>query len=108
MTTIQIYTADQVAQMMGCSVKTVEEMARLGDLPGIKPGGSWVFPAGALASQLDALALEQSRQRKLPKKPTATLQPAAPAKSAGASRRALPRLVDMKSLVSNSGGPGPT
>ena len=61
---IQIYTAEQVAALMGCSVKTVEAMARDGDLPGIKPGGAWIFPSGALASQLDALAVEQSRARK--------------------------------------------
>lgn len=93
---IQIYTAEQVAALMGCSVKTVEAMAREGDLPGIKPGGAWIFPAGALASQLDALALEQSRARKTPRAPTATFQ--APAERPGGNRRSrkLPVLVDLR------------
>jgi len=43
---VQIYTADQAAQLLGCSVKTVEELARQGELPGIKPGGGWVFRPG--------------------------------------------------------------
>ena len=93
---IQIYTAEQVAALMGCSVKTVEAMARDGDLPGIKPGGAWLFPAGALASQLDALALEQSRARKAPRVPTAMFQ--APAEKKGGTRRSrtLPVLVDLR------------
>ena len=93
---IQIYTAEQVAALMGCSVKTVEAMARDGDLPGIKPGGAWIFPAGALASQLDALALEQSRARKTPRAPTATVQ--APAERQGGNHRSRksPVLVDLR------------
>lgn len=96
---IQIYTAEQVAALMGCSVKTVEAMARDGDLPGIKPGGAWIFPSGALASQLDALAVEQSRARKAPKPPTATFQ--GPSESKGRTRRlrTLPVLVDMRSTT---------
>jgi excisionase family DNA binding protein len=66
MSTVQIYTADQAAELLGCSVKTVEEMARQGQLPGIKPGGCWVFPAGALALRLDQLALDEAAKRREP------------------------------------------
>ena len=93
---IELYTAEQVAALMGCSVKTVEAMARDGDLPGIKPGGSWVFPAGALASQLDALALEQSRARKAPKPSTATALAMPDTVRRTTRRRALPVLIDFK------------
>ena len=93
---IQIYTAAQVAALMGCSVKTVEAMARDGDLPGIKPGGAWIFPSGALASQLDALAVEQSRARKAPKSPTATFQGPSESKNRTGRRRTLPMLVDLR------------
>lgn len=93
---IELYTADQLAALMGCSVKTVEAMARDGDLPGIKPGGSWIFPSGALASQLDTLALEQSRARKAPKPPTATMQVPIESKASDRRRRALPVLVDLR------------
>jgi excisionase family DNA binding protein len=95
---IELYTAEQVAALMGCSVKTVEAMARDGELPGIKPGGSWIFPVGALASQLDALALEQARARKAPKPPTATAQTVHGTHTQGRRRRALPILVDLREL----------
>ena len=93
---IVLYTAEQVATLMGCSVKTVEAMARDGSLPGIKPGGSWIFPSGALASQLDALALEESRARKAPKPPTATMQAPYPSKESSRRRKVLPVLVDLR------------
>lgn len=99
---VQIYTADQAAQLLGCSVKTVEELARQGELPGIKPGGGWVFPAGALAQRLDQLALEQAaRRRSPPAAPTpavavAVAGPAADKPRRGPKpRRALPTLVQL-------------
>jgi excisionase family DNA binding protein len=100
MNQVQIYTADQAAELMGCSVKTVEDLARRGELPGIKPGGGWIFPAGALAQRLDELAIEQAAMRRKPAAPSAiTAQPTdgkrhrQPARQA----RALPKLVDMAS-----------
>ena len=95
MTALQVYTVDQAAELLGCSGKTVEEMARDGRLPGLKPGGSWVFPAGALARRLDELALEEAAQRRKRPAPAATAQtPAAPARP-GRKARALPRLVNV-------------
>jgi excisionase family DNA binding protein len=96
MNTVQIYTADQAAALLGCSVKTVEEMARQGELPGIKPGGGWVFPAGALAQRLDQLALEQADRRRKPAPPVATTsaQPGVKPRR-GSKGRTLPRLVDL-------------
>lgn len=95
MSTVQIYTADQAAQLLGCSVKTVEELARQGELPGIKPGGGWVFPAGALAQRLDQLALEQAAKRRSPPAPAAVAtQPAEPARR-GRKPRTLPHLVKL-------------
>ena len=93
---LELYTAEQVAALMGCSVKTVEAMAPDGDLPGIKPGGSWILPSGALASQIDALALEQSRARKAPKPPTATLQKPYDNRTNGRRRKALPAPIDLR------------
>jgi excisionase family DNA binding protein len=94
--TLQIYTADEAAVLLGCSAKTVEEWARTGLLPGIKPGGSWVFPAGALAQRLDELALEEAAQRRKAPTPTATLKPQAPPARPGRKTRVLPRLVDLR------------
>ena len=94
--TVQIYTADQAAALLGCSVKTVEEMARQGELPGIKPGLSWVFPAGALARRLDELALEQAATRRKPKAdPTAVAVTPDTRPRRPKAPRALPTLVTM-------------
>ena len=94
-TTVTVYTAEQVAQLLGCAVKTVEQMARDGELAGVKPGGGWVFPAGALAQRLDQLALEQAAGRRKTPVPVATvaLQPDKPRR--GPKPRALPKLVEL-------------
>ena len=65
---IEIYTAEQAAVLLNCAAKTVEDLARRGELPGIKPGGAWVFPAGALRQRLDDLALAESAERRHPAK----------------------------------------
>lgn len=96
MTALQVYTVDQAAELLGCSGKTVEEMARDGRLPGLKPGGSWVFPAGALARRLDELALEEAAQRRKRPAPAATAQTPAAASRPGRKARVLPRLVDVR------------
>lgn len=70
-------------------------MARQGELPGIKPGGGWVFPAGALAQRLDQLALEQAARRRSPAAPVAMAVPPATKVRRGPKVRSLPRLVDL-------------
>ena len=62
----QLLDAPAVADLLRCSVKTVEDMARAKKLPGIKPGGSWLFPASALATVLDAMAIEHTRDTPSP------------------------------------------
>lgn len=94
MTGVQIYTAEQAAALLGCSVNTVEEMARQGQLPGIKPGGGWVFPAGALALRLDELAIDEAERRRRPRPATATTSLARAGKTKRGPR-VLPRLVDV-------------
>lgn len=103
-TAVHIYTVEQVAGMLGCSPKTVQEMARNGELTGIKPGGDWVFPAGALAQRLDELAMaEAARRRKTPEPAatttTGTTTPAADQPRPGRGKRqprVLPKLVDLR------------
>lgn len=58
MITVQVLSVDDMAALLSCSAKTVEDLARRGELPGLKPGGGWIFPAGALAQRLDELALQ--------------------------------------------------
>jgi hypothetical protein len=86
-----ILSSAQVAELLHCSVQTVELRARKGDLPGLQFGNGWVFPVGALHQRLNELALEAARERAKPKTPapTATLR-AVPTK-----RRTLPILPDI-------------
>lgn len=45
----------QVATLLGCAESTIEEMARDGELPGLKFGDAgWVFPLKALLDHLNA------------------------------------------------------
>ena len=98
--TLQIYTTDQMAVLLGCSTKTVEQRARDGDLPGLKFGdGGWVFPAGAVALRLDQLALDEAAKRRKGDAPAATTigqQGQSGQKSRrGPKPRARPKLVDL-------------
>lgn len=97
--TVTVYTAEQVAQLLGCSVKTVQQLARDGDLPGLLLGdGGWVFPAGALHLRLDELALQQAASRRKAPEPAATTAPAPPAPVKQPARRGprpLPKLVKL-------------
>lgn len=61
------YSTDQVASMLRCAVTTVEDLARKGELPGLLFGdGGYIFPAGALLTRLDELAIERSIERRKP------------------------------------------
>ncbi len=63
-TPLAILTVDQVAKLCICTADTVRERAVAGDLPGIKLGRDWVFPADALAQALCRLATEQAQARR--------------------------------------------
>lgn len=57
MSTPEILKAEELADMLGCSVTTVEEKARQGQLPGLKFGdGGWVFPTRATFDMLNSYA----------------------------------------------------
>ena len=47
----------EVAEILDCEPSTVQEKARLGELPAIKFGRSWRFPRVALLESLNARAL---------------------------------------------------
>ena len=84
-----------VAELLRCAKTTVEEYARRGELPGLKFGEGWIFPAGALLKRLDELALLQAEQRRGAMKPLAELHPVP---TSGRRRRPLPQLPPLKEL----------
>lgn len=96
--TPSVLTTEAVSELLGCSSYTVEEMARKGELPGIKPGGSWVFPVLAFEQRINEMALEQSADRRRPKGPTPTalfVPPSQGAPRRGRNRKPLPLLPDL-------------
>jgi len=96
MSTAQILTTKHAAELLECSVKTVEERLRAGDLPGLKFGDGWVIPAGAFWLRLDQLALEQAEKRRKPAAPAATtVEMEQQGKRGRGAARTLPQLVDM-------------
>ena len=97
MSTPPIFTAKRAAELLECSIKTVEERLRNGDLPGLKFGDGWVIPAGAFWLRLDQLALEEAAKRRKPADPAATTTGQQQGEKArrGQKPRTLPKLVEM-------------
>lgn len=63
---LRVLTSQQVADQLGCSVLTIEEMARSGELPGFKFGRSWSHPIDALEAALNSMAIDQAAGRRKP------------------------------------------
>lgn len=51
-----VLTTDEVADLLECEPKTIEEKLRRGELPGVKFGRSWMLPRQALMETLNDLA----------------------------------------------------
>jgi excisionase family DNA binding protein len=60
-----IYTTEGAAKLLQCSVKTIEERLRTGDLPGEKFGDSWVLPGQALIERVNEMAKAKAAERRL-------------------------------------------
>jgi excisionase family DNA binding protein len=74
-----VMAPQQVADLLKCSTRTVEEHARAGTLPGVKFGDGWVFPADALLRAINRLAEAGAAQRSTPPKAKAVYRRARPA-----------------------------
>lgn len=85
--TVQVLTVEQVAQLLGCSKKTVQ--ARALQLGGLKFGVDWIFPAEALNRRLVEMALQQKPTPASTPAPAAVLVHAQP-QPTRAHRRARP------------------
>jgi excisionase family DNA binding protein len=68
MTIHPLMTAPEVAALLHCSERTVEDHARAGVLPGYKFGDGWVFPADALLEAVNTLAKAEAARRAQPVK----------------------------------------
>ncbi|MBQ1764907.1 MAG: helix-turn-helix domain-containing protein [Aquincola sp.] len=83
-----VYTTPALAELLDCEETTIKDRAAAGDLPGLKIGRSWIFPAEALHQALNELARRDAAARRAPapRAAVATTSRAAP------KRRAPPPL----------------
>lgn len=82
----------EVAEHLKCSKRTVEDYARAGVLPAIKPGDGWMFPADALLRAVNRMAEEQAAKRAEPVQPKAV-------KVAPATKPGRPSLSDLRGMM---------
>lgn len=62
--TEDVIGADECAQLLRCTPEQVEDLARLGDLPGFKIGRSWLFVRDDLLAYLAAKARAEAEERR--------------------------------------------
>lgn len=80
----------EVAKILDCEPRTVQEKARTGELPAVKFGRSWRFPREALLRKLNELALSNNKNR-----PPAAQSVGMEKTITKNRRRQLPRLVSL-------------
>jgi len=61
--------ADDCAVLLHCSVDQVEEMARGGDIPGLKIGRGWLFVRADLLAFLAERARAEAQERRAKRQP---------------------------------------
>jgi excisionase family DNA binding protein len=61
-----ILNAQQVADLLGCSVKTVENHARAGHIPGTKFGDGWVFASDLVIEAVKTISQREAEERTQP------------------------------------------
>lgn len=83
----EVLDESEVAKLLDCEPRTVQEKARTGQLPAIKFGRSWRFPKDALLQALNNLAIANRTSNRT--QAIATYAPTKP------RRRPLPKLVEM-------------
>ena len=87
MTNNDILTTHEVADLLQCDVQTVENKLRRGELPGIKPGRSWMCPRAALLDALNQEARANLATRPVPQPTVAVTTP-----RRGRARTSVPSL----------------
>lgn len=63
---------DECAALLRCSTDTIEEMARGGDLPGLKIGRTWLFIRQDLLAYLAEKARREADERRARRQPGVT------------------------------------
>jgi excisionase family DNA binding protein len=63
--------ADECAKLLRCTPEQVEELARAGEIPGLKFGRSWLFIRADLLAYLAEKARREAQQRRASRAPDA-------------------------------------
>ena len=63
-----ILTAQEVAELLCCSVKTVENHARAGSIPGTKFGDGWVFASDLVIEAVKTISQQEAAERSQPQR----------------------------------------
>ena len=79
--------ASECAELLRCSPDQIEEMARAGDLPGLKIGRAWLFVRHDLLAFLAERGRDEAQARRSKRQPNATQAP-----QVSSRRRAAPVL----------------
>ena len=74
----EILIASEVAELLHCTAERVEELARAGEIPGLKIGRNWLFVRVDLLSYLAERAREEAHARRMKRQPHAPLPKARP------------------------------
>lgn len=61
--------SDECAALLGCTREQVEEMARAGEIPGLKIGRSWRFVHGDLLAFFAEKARAEAQERRAKRRP---------------------------------------
>lgn len=75
---LETINSQECAELMHCTSERVEEMARSGEIPGLKIGRNWLFVRGDLLAYLAEKAREEAQMRRLKRQPHAPVALAKP------------------------------
>lgn len=64
--------SEECAELLRCTPEQVEELARAGDIPGLKIGRSWLFVRFDLLAYLAEKARADAQERRSKRQPNAT------------------------------------
>lgn len=67
--TVETIDSSECAELLRCTVDQVEELARAGDIPGLKIGRSWLFVRHDLLSYLAEKARAEAQERRAKRQP---------------------------------------
>jgi len=75
MTTDETIDSDDCAKLLHCTPEQVEELARAGDIPGLKLGRSWLFVRADLLAYLAEKARAEAQERRAKRQPEMNRSP---------------------------------